>query len=85
MRAVWKFPVEFPNCELEMPQNSWIIHVNSQGEDRVVLWVDVDTEAKRVKRRFVVVGTGHEIPAGGVFVGSVKDSPYMWHLFEVMK
>lgn len=59
------------------------VHVTMQ-HGQVAMWFEVDTEAKRTNRRtFVLVGTGHEVPAGGV--GTVMPEEYLvLHVYEVM-
>ena len=72
-KIVWKFnvPVE-EHFTLEMPLGSEILHFGIQyGTTR--LWVLVDPSKEYVKRRFLSVGTGHDIVEGGLkYIGTVK-------------
>jgi hypothetical protein len=43
----------------------------------------VDTNAPLEERRFVVVGTGHELHYNMVHVGTVFENPYVWHIMEL--
>jgi hypothetical protein len=83
MRAVWKF-VLHPNANVMMPIGTKPLSVHAQGDD-ICLWAEVETEANHEARRFIVVGTGHQVPQdAGAFLGSafLDDGRYVFHVFE---
>ncbi len=49
------------------------------------MWVEVDSERPAtVTSRFLVVGTGHEVPDSGAYVGTwVDESDLVWHLYAL--
>ena len=75
--------------EVEFDATGALLHVDIKaGEDVVSLWAtDFGEGTARVKRRFIVAGTGHEIDDGrhARHVGTALDPEreYVWHVFEV--
>lgn len=49
----------------------------------VTLWALVDCDSAQVARDFFIAGTGHSIPAGATYLGSVMERVFVWHIFEV--
>ena len=85
MRTIWKFPVLSTGpCEIEVPEPGMMVHV---GRDPltglVAFWAEVESDAPKVARRFLVVGTGHPIPADAAHRGSVVNGDFVWHLLEL--
>ena len=82
--AVWKFPLDGNISDLEIPSPGIIRLVGDQN-GFVTLWVEVWPESPDVeKRRFVICGTGQEIPVGGTHRGSVIVGGYVWHVYEAI-
>lgn len=46
-------------------------------------WAIVNTDNPIVERRFRILGTGWEIPIDSYYIATLKDSPFIWHLFGV--
>jgi hypothetical protein len=72
-------------CEVEafsMPKGTVVRHVDMQ-RGVLCLWAEVppDSGPPSEERRFTVVRTGR--PAEGVYVGTVMEGAYVWHVFEV--
>ena len=73
-----------------MPKAAKILSVgaqaSAQGDQRLMLWAEVDTDQPMEQRQIEVFGTGHEIPQGmGVsreFIGTVIVSSLVWHVYE---
>lgn len=84
--VVWKFPIGPPRgmIQLEMPRGAVPLHVGRDPGGCVCLWAMSEPEEKLETTTFLLVGTGHEIPAGvGPLdhVGSWVDGAFVWHLF----
>lgn len=89
---VWKY--EWPATDrgpvqeavFEMPLAAHVLTVQMQ-RGRIVMWAAVYPDLKREKRKFNLVGTGHEAPLlaniGG-YVGTVQmfDGDLVLHIFE---
>ena len=79
---IWKFKVE--NI-IEMPKEAKIITVQQQDSFNTCIWAIVDPEAEREKRMFSVIGTGEDFdPTKRKYIGTWKDSIFVWHLFEII-
>jgi len=92
MKTIWKFDVRPGEFTIEAPANAVPLSVQMQG-----LWLLVlDDQAPKIERKFIAVGTGHEIKVSGLkFIGtfqmsdevfgiSVPRNLLVWHLFETM-
>lgn len=90
MRTIWKFPIPYElttHAEFPLERSDPIVHValDPQAHGTLALWIEVDpTSELRILRRFKVIGTGHPIPDGGKFVGTVIDGQLVLHVFEVL-
>jgi len=86
MKTIWKFPFKVQDrFELEMPGGAQILDVQVQ-HGQPCIWAVVDTEVPSVKRRFVIVGTGHSMShylTGWPHVGTFQEAggALVWHLF----
>lgn len=82
MRTVWKFTVEGPYPEVDMPQGAEVLRFAMQGTVPCI-WARVDTQAPMRRRYFAILGTGQEIGFEfNKYHGTCDDGPYVWHLFE---
>lgn len=82
-RQVWKYTLErFGPSSLSVPIGAEILSVQVQGAS-VAMWALVDPSAPLVVRSFLLAGTGHDLPDGGlVHRGTVLDGVFVWHVFE---
>lgn len=78
------------DLDAEYGTGGWVdyappVHVGMQ-HGQIAMWFEVDTEAKRTNRRtFVLVGTGHEVPTGAQWVGTVMPSQdLVLHVYELV-
>ena len=65
MLTIWKYPIRDVDIasaifELDMPKGAKVLTVQMQGNSPV-MWALVNPETKKVKRMFLVKGTGHPI------------------------
>jgi len=83
-KQVWKFPLQIEDgwLAVEMPRGAKLLTVMMQYD--VMLWALVDPEQPSVQRRIKVFGTGHPILNADmlVYIGSVTDGPFVWHVFD---
>lgn len=78
MRVIWKF--EITGKPIQMPRGSVLVDFAMQN-DCMTAWFIVDTRAENVSYEFQVFATGQEIPDGALYVASLQDKPFVWHLF----
>ena len=78
---IWKYEVPIQSeVQIAMQHGAVPLFFGLQG-DIPTLWAKVDPTVHKCKRKFRVVGTGHDIPEG-VYVGTVQVPPFVWHLFD---
>jgi hypothetical protein len=86
---IWKYQLTIFNGEqtIEMPPYSKILSVNIQNNG-IFLWAIIEKpETNFQKRRILVLGTGIENKYSShhlCFIGTVMDTPLVWHVFEVL-
>jgi hypothetical protein len=80
MKKIFKYPVKH---FVPMHQGAKIL--SCQDQDGVLtVWAKVDLDHPMVIRVFEVCGTGHEIiyDEDSIFVASVQQGPFVWHVFD---
>ena len=84
IRRVYKYALERTTEEqtVAIPHGGIIRHVAMQNGE-ICLWVEVEIYQGHDHRRFAIHGTGHDIPEGEVWRGTVFDGPFVWHVYEV--
>jgi hypothetical protein len=90
--TIWKFPLPLlddlglanDRPVINMPEGARILTLQVQY-DEPTLWAIVDPDQKLISRRFIVVGTGHEVPPDvGAYVGTWQPRGFVFHLFEAL-
>ena len=85
MKTIYKYP--FPHgmdtAAIEMHRGAVVRRVAMQG-DALCIWAEVDSADLKSVRHFRIVGTGHEIPENGHYLGSCDDDPLVWHVIEIV-
>jgi hypothetical protein len=82
-RQVWKFgPIGITFTEVEIPYGFKFGRFSFQRSD-FYFWAEVDTKALAVKRQFIVLPTGVDVPLDCVYMDTVTDelSQTVWHLY----
>lgn len=86
--TIWKFEVLPDAFVVEMPRGAKLLSAQLQPTlGKPQLWVLVDQEQPKVRRRLVTVGTGHPLPPeilGFTFVGTFQlhGGGLVFHLFD---
>ncbi len=90
-RSIWKFsfPITDRPILTDVPVGAEFLSVGAQNAGIVPharelqMWARVDPAARRQTLRLRVVGTGHpcEDTDNLPFLGTVIDSPFVWHVF----
>jgi hypothetical protein len=84
VRTIWKHEVKVgDDPTILLHDDARIIRVGSQSRGVVTFWEEHSALGdNKVLHHFEVFGTGHRIPDGFEYVGSVDDGPFVWHLYE---
>ena len=83
MKTIYKYVFDGKSMiqEFDMPSSAIPLCVQMQGNN-ICMWCDVKTDNPIVKRKFCIVGTGHEKPDGlGTYIGSVFPHPFVFHIY----
>lgn len=85
--VVWKFEIPMDDyVEINMPINSKILHVTEQ-RGIPTMWALVNPRAEKIKRKFRIAGTGHQIKTEDTanFIGTIMldGGSLMFHIFEI--
>ena len=87
MKKIFKYKLARRNS-IRIPVSAIPLSVGIQNED-ICLWAIVDEEEEKADRFFLVLCTGEpfQFKKGhrGVFVGTVQDGAYVYHVFEIFK
>lgn len=89
MLTVYKYPINPSDekIELKIPGGGNILSAGLDPVNRLCVWALVDPDEEECATNIYCVGTGWPIDwimeeeDALNFVGSVKDGPYMWHVF----
>jgi hypothetical protein len=88
-RTIWKFPLSIGAINtFSLPASAMVrMAALDPASERPAIWVELNPEATRIERRFVIFGTGHHIEGDGGYpydlhVGSLIDGSFVWHIFE---
>ena len=86
-KAIYKYPVTIDDeFELEMPGGGSVLTVQMQNE-QPMLWAIVEPKLNKVKKKFVIVGTGHEYNEEYFnqlrYINTFQVDTLVLHLFEV--
>lgn len=79
---IYKYPLAV--CykqELIIPSTHKILSAQVQ-HDVVCIWAAVDPSSPTVAKTILICGTGHQVPTGAYFIGTVQTGNYVWHIFE---
>lgn len=90
-RTIWKFPIAIGSittisipADDECPPNKplAVLAGLDPATGGPALWIELNPDAPRVERRFIIHGTGHEIDEDETHVGSLIDRDFVWHIYE---
>ena len=86
MHTIWKYPLPRPDTFiLELPKGAKFLSARMQGENPQSWWL-LDETLEKVPRKFVVLGTGHEVPEHEkltfLTTFQVHGGAFIFHLFE---
>ena len=84
MRTIYKYQLE-PSSEVEIPEGGKVLTFQYQNGIPTI-WVLVDTSNPPVKRKFLIQGTGWELPDYNMnYIGTAQQGRFLvWHLFEII-
>lgn len=84
MKTIYRYPVSVGANEILTYKNYQVLSAKIDPREDLSIWVLVDTaEDKTETLNVFVAGTGWDFPNMNtpVFVDTVRDGDYMWHVF----
>lgn len=82
--TIYKYPIEITDSQAVLiPVDAKLLTVQIQNE-KLCLWAMFDEKKHISKLRTIeVFGTGNLIPPGNrVYISTVQDGVFVWHIFE---
>lgn len=82
--TIWKYKLNpaYVFHAISMPVDYHVLSTGIDAEGEVCVWAAVNSEAPQAKVTFALCGTGRALPERfGEFIGSVKDGPFVWHIY----
>lgn len=85
MKTIWKLVIPHDIYPvLNMPENADILCVQMQ-HNYPTIWFTAESNDPIVSRRFLIVGTGHEMPDKPMnYIGTWQLNSFVFHLFELI-
>lgn len=91
MKTIWKYPLDLTDrTELMIPKGAEVLTAQVQ-EQKLCIWILVDSDAETEVRTFAIYGVGNPIPALDLrtnsrkYIATVQELPFVWHVFEIVK
>ena len=84
MKTIYRYPIQVGANEILTYKNFQVLSAKIDPREDLSIWVMVDTsEEKTETLKVFVAGTGWDFPQieNPVFVDTVKEGEYMWHVF----
>ena len=85
MRTIWKYPVEITDRFIwNIPSGAKFLTLDSNPQ--LAMWFEVDSDAPKEIRQFVVFGTGHQMQedVNLTYLGTVFVLGLVFHVYEKM-
>lgn len=88
MKTIYKYKLEFEgSTKIKLPYGSKVVHVGLDLSRVARIWVEQHPDKgwpqiNYTERKFYIYGTGHDIPGAAEHVGTFKDGPFVWHVYE---
>lgn len=86
MKVVYKYvlenrnPNEYGIDTLTIPISFRLLHAGIQN-NQITIWIEVDPSDEKVTRRVQIVPTGKEIPSRMIYIGTVFQESFVWHIY----
>lgn len=81
MQKIFKYSIS--DFDVLIPTYGKVVKVGLQnGVPHIWVLFNRTLDTGTSNRRFVIHGTGHDIPVHHSYVGTYFDGPFVWHVFE---
>jgi len=89
MKKIYKYPIN-PGFNgvwiVDIPQEATFLYAGLDPTGQLCMWWEIDPDEEATPCTFCIVGTGQEYdPNEWVYLQTVQDGRFMWHLFSSSK
>ena len=87
MKQIFKYELTHPGLTILLPLGAEILDVQYQYHG-FMMWAKIDNTEPLVERRFLIFGTGWELPDVEMkYISTVlsENGDLVWHVFETFK
>ena len=84
MTTIYKYQIPYDFTEVNIPEGAEILSMQLQNGIPCI-WAMVDTGQPKIKRKFMIVGTGKELHPCVLhtFIGTYQVPGFVFHVFEI--
>ena len=83
MKTIYKYEINTHETYISLPDGAEPVNVDLDPRGVKCIWVLLNPELpKNNTRCFVIRGTGHMIESNLWYIGTIKEGPFVWHIFE---
>jgi hypothetical protein len=84
MHTIYKYRLKIADTQqIQMPEYAEVIHMGLDPLGDPCLWARVNPEYPAALVDIFVVGTGCNVPERAkIYLGSIKQDQFMWHIFR---
>lgn len=82
-KVIYKYTLNQTQQEVP-PGRPVLVAQQHPNQQHPTLWVEHDLDRMRIKKKVMVIGTGHEFMAAGPgleHIGSCVCGPFVWHVY----
>jgi hypothetical protein len=83
MKTVYKYPIPITSekFSLQLPFGFKVLRIGFQNE-KLFMWVEVNKDNHPVETRFLIFGTGQDIPSGANYLSTYEIGPLVFHIYS---
>ena len=81
MKTVWKYPLTGPGTIVTARKDAIPLHVSYDPGGSTCVWLELDEAEDIATYEFIIVGTGHEVPEGAFYLGTIIQNIFVWHVY----
>ena len=82
MRTIYKYHIQLADKTiLDLPRSARPLAAQAQ-DGQLTMWVELDNREPTTSRTFLLIGTGHIVPDNVVYIGTLQQDFFVWHIYE---
>ena len=85
MKTIFKYPLKIEDVQsIEISSEFKFLHLGYDPQGNICIWMEVDSEALKTSIKIYIFGTGKPLlddMENINFLGTIKQDPFMWHVY----